>query len=88
MASMIQLLEVTKSFGSGDAKITALNTINLSVSSGELVAVMGPSGSGKSTLLTIAGGLERPTSGKVFVAGRDLSSATNAELIEFRRKTV
>lgn len=88
MASMIELHSVSKSFGSGEAKTTALNAINFSVSAGELVAVMGPSGSGKSTLLTIAGGLERPTSGTVLVAGRDLSNATNAELTEFRRKTV
>lgn len=88
MSSMIELHGVSKSFGSGDAKITALNTIDLSVNTGELVAIMGPSGSGKSTLLTIAGGLEKPTSGKVVVAGRDLSAATNAELTELRRKTV
>lgn len=88
MSSMIELRGVSQSFGFGDAKITALKSIDLSVSSGELVAIMGPSGSGKSTLLTIAGGLERPTAGKVIVAGKDLSTATNAELTEFRRKTV
>lgn len=88
MSVMIELQGVTKSFGSGDAKVTAIKQIDLTVRSGELVAVMGPSGSGKSTLLTIAGGLERPTAGKVLVSGRDLSAATNAELTDFRRKVV
>lgn len=88
MSVMIELQGVTKSFGSGAAKVTAIKQIDLTVRSGELVAVMGPSGSGKSTLLTIAGGLERPTAGKVLVSGRDLSAATNAELTDFRRKVV
>lgn len=88
MMNAIELHGVSKSFGSGASEVVALKEVSLIVRAGEMVAVMGPSGSGKSTLLTIAGGLERPTAGRVVVSGRDLSEATDAELTQFRRQTV
>ena len=65
--SLLELHDVSKSYGEGTAQVSALREITLSVDQGAMVAVMGPSGSGKSTLLTIAGTLEEPTSGEVFV---------------------
>ena len=63
--SLLELRQVSKSYGEGATAVHALEDIDLSVDEGHLVAVMGPSGSGKSTLLTIAGSLEEPTSGEV-----------------------
>jgi putative ABC transport system ATP-binding protein len=73
MTAMLELRQVSKVYGSGPAEVHALVEVDLSVDGGELVAVMGPSGSGKSTLLTIAGSLEKPTSGEVLVGGSALS---------------
>jgi putative ABC transport system ATP-binding protein len=69
MTAALELRRVSKVHGSGPAEVHALREVDLCVHAGELVAVMGPSGSGKSTLLTIAGTLEDPTSGDVFVDG-------------------
>src|SRR3984893_12855435 len=69
----LELRDVSKVYGSGQAEVHALCDINLSVEPGAMVAVMGPSGSGKSTLLTIAGSLEDPTSGEVLVGGDAVS---------------
>ena len=74
MTAMLEMTEVSKTYGTGTAQVNALRQVNLSVPRGELVAVMGPSGSGKSSLLTIAGSLEDPTSGQVRVNGSDLST--------------
>ena len=66
--------ELTRRYGTGTAAVDALRGVSLTVSDGELVAIMGPSGSGKSTLLHILAGLDRPTSGQVAIRGRALSS--------------
>ena len=71
--SVLELRDVSKTYGEGAAEVHALRDVDLTVDAGELVAVMGPSGSGKSTLLTIAGSLEQPTSGEVFVGGVPVS---------------
>jgi putative ABC transport system ATP-binding protein len=84
----LELHLVNKTFGSGATEVRALVDIDLSVRSGELVAIMGPSGSGKSTLLTIAGGLEDPTSGEVQVDGQDLASLSRNELARLRRQSI
>ncbi len=75
-------------FGSGRLRVVALDDVSLRVSAGEFVAVMGPSGSGKSTLLRLAGGLDRPTSGRVRLAGRDLAGLDEAGLAEARRREI
>jgi putative ABC transport system ATP-binding protein len=71
--SVLELRDVSKTYGQEPATVHALAGIDLSVRGGEMVAVMGPSGSGKSTLLTIAGSLEDPTSGEVLVCGMALA---------------
>jgi putative ABC transport system ATP-binding protein len=75
-------------FGSGRLRVVALDDVSLRVSAGEFVAVMGPSGSGKSTLLQLAGGLDRPTSGRVRLAGRDLAVLDEAGLAEALRREI
>ncbi len=86
--SYLELRQVSKSYGQDASEVQALRDIDLSVDSGELVAVMGPSGSGKSTLLTIAGSLERPTSGEVLVGGAVLSKMTRNARAQMRRRSI
>jgi len=86
--SLINLIAIHKTYGSGDAQVKALNGVSLQVKEGELVAVMGASGSGKSTLLAIAGGLEKPDSGTARVSGLELFSTTEKELSRLRRQTI
>ena len=77
------ILEIDRAgrvFGSGEARVVALDDVSLRVERGEFVAIMGPSGSGKSTLLHLAGGLDRPTSGRVLRSGRDLAGMSAADL--------
>ena len=84
----IEAREVRKSYVVGGAAVEILHGVSLSVSSGEMVAVMGPSGSGKSTLLYCLAGLEEPTSGTVALAGRPLASCSRADLARLRRSEV
>jgi putative ABC transport system ATP-binding protein len=72
--SVLEVRNVTRIHGIGEAEVRALRGVSLSVAAGELVAIMGPSGSGKSTLLNLAGGLDAPTSGEVLVEGRELGA--------------
>jgi putative ABC transport system ATP-binding protein len=84
----LELREVSKVYGDGAAKVDALCGVSLTVEPGALVAIMGPSGSGKSTMLTIAGSLEDPTSGEVFVGGQPLSSMSRNERARLRRRSI
>ncbi len=86
--SLLELHEISKSYGEGETAVSALDEIDLSVDEGHLVAVMGPSGSGKSTLLTIAGSLEEPTSGEVRIGGTALSRLSRNERARLRRRTI
>jgi putative ABC transport system ATP-binding protein len=86
--SALELRGVSKTFGSGAAQVDALVAVDLAVEAGELVAVMGPSGSGKSTLLTIAGGLEEPSSGDVFVGGAHVGAMSRNDLARLRRRSI
>ena len=77
---------LTKTFGSGDSKVTAVNNVTLEVYKGEIVAVTGESGSGKSTLLNLLGGLDKPDSGTVTVDGRELTALKDHQLAAYRRR--
>jgi putative ABC transport system ATP-binding protein len=86
--NVLDMRGVSKVYGEGAAMVHALHDVDLSVSAGELVAVMGPSGSGKSTLLTIAGSLEQPTSGEVIIGGTPLTAMSRNERARLRRRTI
>ncbi|MCE5288449.1 MAG: ABC transporter ATP-binding protein [Nocardiaceae bacterium] len=86
--SVLQLRDVTKVHGAGDAQVHALRGVSLTVGTGELVAVMGPSGSGKSTLLNIAGGLDTATTGTVEVEGMHVAQLSVAGRAKLRRTFV
>lgn len=88
MTTVLELNEVSRVHGSGRVKVDALIHANLRVTVGELVAIMGPSGSGKTTLLSLAGGLDRPTTGEVLVQGQPLSGMSVAGLAALRRRKV
>jgi putative ABC transport system ATP-binding protein len=86
--SLLELHQISKSYGDGETAVHALYEIDLCVDAGHLVAVMGPSGSGKSTLLTIAGSLEEPTRGEVSIGGAALSSLSRNDKARLRRRTI
>lgn len=87
----MQILKVehlTKTYGKGENMVRALDDVSFSVEKGEFIAIIGPSGSGKSTLLHILGGVDRPTSGKVWMNGCDVYAQNEDELAIFRRRQV
>ena len=85
---ILQAENLKKYYGSGDTAVRALDGVDISVSNGEFVAIVGTSGSGKSTLLHLLGGLDRPTGGKVVIAGKDIFSLSDNELTVFRRRKI
>ncbi|MFD3656375.1 ABC transporter ATP-binding protein [Streptomyces sp. 24-1644] len=87
-APVLELRALTRTHGSGVAQVHALRGIDLSVHTGELVAVMGPSGSGKSTLLTLAGGLDTASSGQVVIEGQDIATLGRKGVAALRRRSV
>jgi putative ABC transport system ATP-binding protein len=84
---VIRLAQVSKVF-SGKSRVTALDSVNLAIESGEMTAIVGPSGSGKSTLLNLIGGLDTPTSGEIEVDGARLSGLSDDELTRLRRDKI
>jgi len=85
---ILRVENLTKIYGKGDTAVTALNNVSFSVEKGEFLAVVGPSGSGKSTLLHIIGGVDIPTSGKVYIDGTDIYSLNQSKLAIFRRRQI
>ncbi|HIQ96331.1 MAG TPA: ABC transporter ATP-binding protein [Candidatus Limivivens merdigallinarum] len=85
---ILKVEHLSKYYGSGENEIKALNDVSFSVEKGEFVAIVGASGSGKSTLLHLIGGVDRPTSGKVYVDGTDVFSQKDEALAIFRRRQV
>lgn len=82
--TMIELKHVSKIYGSGQARVVAIQDINFKIAPGEVALLMGPSGAGKSTLLTIAGSLQKPSSGEVLIAGQAVSKLSTRELSQLR----
>ncbi|HEY2742871.1 MAG TPA: ABC transporter ATP-binding protein [Gaiellaceae bacterium] len=84
----VEARDVTRVYGEGETAVEALRGVDIEVSSGELVAVMGPSGSGKSTLMHILAGLDKPTSGTVMIAGAEITHLNDSQLTHLRRKHI
>ncbi len=85
---ILKVENLTKTYGNGEEQINAVDHINFSVEKGEFVAIVGASGSGKSTLLHLLGGVDRPTSGKVFIDGKDIYNLSDDNLAIFRRRQI
>lgn len=85
---VLKVENLTKTYGTGDNKVHALDNVSFSIQKGEFVAIIGPSGSGKSTLLHILGGVDKPTSGKVYMDGKDVYAQNDEQLAIFRRREV
>ncbi len=85
---ILRVENLCKQYGKGENKVTALDNVSFKVEKGEFVAIVGASGSGKSTLLHLIGGVDRPTSGKVYIDGKDIYKFNDDELAIFRRRQV
>lgn len=85
---ILKVEHLVKQYGKGDNAVLAVNDISFSVEQGEFVAIVGSSGSGKSTLLHLLGGMDRPTSGKVYIQGEDIYSLNSDKIAIFRRRQV
>ena len=85
---ILRVENLTKVYGKGENEVRALDDVSFSVNKGEFIAVIGPSGSGKSTLLHILGGVDRPTSGRVLMDGKDVYAQNEEQLAIFRRRQV
>ena len=85
---ILKVENLCKTYGSGENVVHAIDNVSFSVEKGEFVAIIGPSGSGKSTLLHILGGVDKPSSGKVFMDGKDVYSQDDEQLAIFRRRQV
>lgn len=85
---IVKFDNVSRIYTSGDHELKALDGVNMELEEGRFVVILGPSGAGKSTLLNLLGGLDSPTSGRIYVEGRDISRLSNDELAEYRAATV
>ncbi|MBS6955111.1 MAG: ABC transporter ATP-binding protein [Enterocloster asparagiformis] len=86
--NLLEVRSLSKTYGSGETAVHALKNANFSVTKGEFVAIVGESGSGKSTLLNMLGALDTPTSGKVYIDGKDIFSMGDQALTVFRRRNI
>ena len=86
--NILEVQNLCKIYGAGEAEVRALNQVSFSVRRGEFIAIVGESGSGKSTLLNIVGALDNPTSGKVWIDGKDVFSMSEKKLTVFRRQHI
>lgn len=86
--NLLEVKNVCKTYGNGDTIVEALKNVSFSVTKGQYVAIVGESGSGKSTLLNMLGALDTPTSGKVFIDGKDIFSMNDPKLTVFRRRNI
>jgi len=85
---MVKIENLSKIYGSGDAEVRALDNVSFEIPKGEFTTIIGPSGSGKSTLLHLLGGVDRPTSGKVFIDNTDIYALNESQLAIFRRRHI
>ena len=85
---IVRTENLSKTYGSGENLVRAIDDVNLKIEKGEFIAIVGPSGSGKSTLLHLLGGVDNSSSGKIFIDGNDISKYTSKELALFRRRKV
>lgn len=85
---IVRTENLSKTYGSGENLVKAIDDVNLKIEKGEFIAIVGPSGSGKSTLLHLLGGVDNPSSGKIFIEGNDISKYSSKELALFRRRKV
>ena len=86
--NILEVQDLCKAYGKGEARVQALDHVNFSVGKGEFIAIVGESGSGKSTLLNVVGALDNPTSGKVLIDGQEVFSMPEKELTVFRRRNI
>lgn len=86
--SIVEFQNVSRVYTSGEHELKALDNVSMKLEEGKFVVILGPSGAGKSTLLNLLGGLDSPTSGKIYVSGKDISELSNDELAEYRAQTV
>lgn len=85
---ILKVENLVKTYGKGENQINAVDNVSFTIDKGEFVAIVGASGSGKSTLLHLLGGVDRPTSGKVYIDGKDIYSLNNDNLAIFRRRQI
>ena len=88
MRKYIEFKDVRKVYQMGDVEINALNGVNFSIDKGELVIVVGASGAGKSTILNLLGGMDRPTSGEIYVDNKEIHNLSDMELVTYRRNDI
>src|SRR5262245_17585573 len=88
MSDIVRLENLNKDYGAGDTTVSVLRDINLTIQQGQFTSIMGPSGGGKSTLMHLVGGLDRPTSGQVWLGGTPLHSLDDKALARLRRRKV
>ena len=85
---ILKIENITKKYANGDKELYALDDVSFTVNQGEFIAIVGPSGSGKSTLLHMIGGIDKPTKGKVYINGTDISSLKPDKMTIFRRRSI